>query len=158
MQWHICKHSLPKFRQYHQGYPPALGVYCGLPKAIPGVAYFLIFQRLPRIEANVNWLGLDDVANDDPVVVCVLSVTWNEAQDDSIVKTVTQSLVDRIDRATRAAGLSRDLKYLNYSANFQDSISSYGSANKRLFQSVSRKYDPARFFQTSVPGGFKLFK
>lgn len=127
-------------------------------KSIPGIAYFLIFQRLPHIQAGVNWLGLDDAANEDPLVVCVLSVTWNDAQDDSTIKTVTQNLVDHIDQATKAAGLFRDFKYLNYAASFQDPISSYGATNKGHLQSVSRRYDPTGFFQNSIPGGFKLFK
>ena len=127
-------------------------------RAIPGVAYFLIFQPLPSIRPGLNSLGLDDVATEDPLVLCELSVTWDLAKDDSIVKLATQSLVDRIDQATKAVGLFRNSKYLNYAASFQDPISSYGLASRSFLQSVSRKYDPTEFFQKSVPGGFKLFK
>ncbi|KAL8824244.1 MAG: hypothetical protein Q9191_005192 [Dirinaria sp. TL-2023a] len=127
-------------------------------KAVSGVAYFLIFQRLPLIQTGVNPLGLDDAVHDDPMVVLVLSVTWTEAQDDATVKTVTQALIERIDQATKAAGLFREFKYLNYAAGFQDPIASYGSKNVGFLQAVSREYDPTGFFQRSVPGGFKLFR
>ena len=70
-------------------------------KKVAGIAYFLVFQRLPAILPG-NSLGLDD--SDNLVVLC-LSVTWGQVQDDQTINTVTQALIDRIDKATKAAGL-----------------------------------------------------
>ena len=123
-------------------------------KDIPGIAYFLIFQRMPVVEPG-NALGLED--SNDPLVLCLLSVTWTQAQDDATVNSVTQALIKKIDEATKAAGLFNGFKYLNYAASFQDPISSYGPASKAQLQAVSRKYDPKGFFQVGVPGGFKPF-
>lgn len=122
-------------------------------KKIPGIAYFLIFQRMPLIEPG-NALGLEDI--DDPLVLCLLSVTWTHVGDDAMIKSVTQALIETIDQNTKAAGLFHRFKYLNYAAPFQDPISSYGPASKANLHAVSNKYDPEGFFQTGVPGGFKL--
>ena len=70
---------------------------------------------------------------------------------------VTQGLLGQIETATKAAGVFNAFKYLNYAAGSQDPISGYGAASKSNLQSVSKKYDPSGFFQTGVPGGFKLF-
>ena len=102
-----------------------------------------------------NALGLEDV--DDPLVLCLLSVTWTQAQDDAIINSVTQTLIEKIDQATSAAGAFHGFKYLNYAAPFQDPITSYGPASKAQLRAVSKKYDPEGFFQIGVPGGFKLF-
>ena len=123
-------------------------------KNIPGIAYFLIFQRMPVVRPG-NALGLED--SNDPLVLCLLSVTWTRAQDDATVNSVTQALIEKIDESTKAAGLFNKFKYLSYAASFQDPISSYGSERKAQLQAVSKKYDPEGFFQAGVPGGFKLF-
>ena len=123
-------------------------------KNVPGIAYFLIFQRMPAIKSG-NALGLEDA--DDPLVLCLLSVTWTQAQDDATINSVTQILIQKFDQATKAAGLFQRFKYLNYAAPFQDPISSYGPASNAQLQAASKKYDPEGFFQTGIPGGFKLF-
>ncbi len=123
-------------------------------KNVPGIAYFLIFQRMPLV---IPGNALDLEASDDPMVLCLLSVTWTRAQDDATINGVTQTLIEDIDRNTKAAGLFHRFKYLNYAASFQDPISSYGPVSKVQLQAVSKEYDPKGFFQTSVPGGFKLF-
>ena len=123
-------------------------------KDVPGIAYFLIFQRMPAIRPG-NALGLE--GSDEPMVLCLLSVTWTRAQDDTLINSATQTLVNKIDQATKAAGLFHRFKYLNYAAMFQDVIGSYGSASKAQLQAVSKKYDPEGYFQAGIPGGFKLF-
>ncbi len=123
-------------------------------KNIPGIAYFIIFQRMPVIEPG-NALGLEGL-DVTPLVLCLLSVTWDQAEDDAMINSVTKTLIEEIDRATKAAGLFHRFKYLNYAAPFQDPIGSYGPASKAQLQAVSKKYDPEGFFQAVVPGGFKL--
>ena len=46
--------------------------------------------------------------------------------------------------------------YLNYAAEWQDPIGSYGAANVGRLMSVSRRYDPTGVFQELVKGGFKI--
>ncbi|KAL9124410.1 MAG: hypothetical protein Q9217_006252, partial [Psora testacea] len=123
-------------------------------KTIPGIAYFLIFQRMPVTKPG-NALGLE--SSDDPLVLCLLSITWTQAHDDATINSVAQTLIEKIDQATKAAGLFNGFKYLNYAGHFQDPIGSYGPASKAQLQAVSKKYDPEGFFQAGVSGGFKLF-
>ena len=52
--------------------------------------------------------------------------------------------------------LLHKFQYLNYADPSQDPLGSYGDENVARLREVSRKYDPAGFFQAQVPGGFKL--
>lgn len=124
-------------------------------QAIEGIQYFLIFQRLPAVEPG-NSLGLSPSAGTQ--VLCLLSVTWTNAEDDEFINGIAKSLFNSIERTTKAAGVFNEYNYLNYAANFQDPIGSYGRASVTNLQRVSEKYDPKGFFQTVVSGGFKLPK
>ena len=46
--------------------------------------------------------------------------------------------------------------YMNYANPEQDVIGSYGSENVEFLRRTALKYDPEGFFQTRVPGGFKV--
>lgn len=102
-----------------------------------------------------NSVGLE--ASDGPLV-CLLSITWNSSEDDALVNSVATSLSGRIVTATKAAGLFNKYQYLNYAANFQQPIFSYGNASNVELRRVSEQYDPNGLFQTVVSGGFKLSK
>lgn len=127
----------------------------GLIKAVAGIQYFLIFQRIPAAIPG-NSLGLK--ASEGPLVLCLLSITWNLTKDDALINNVAKNLIGRIENATKAAGLFNEYQYLNYAAKFQRPILSYGAASNAELRRVSKKYDPTGLFQTAVPGGFKLVK
>ena len=121
--------------------------------AVEGIQHFIIFQRIPaKVQGNSLGLG----SSRDPLVLCLLSITWNNVEDDKLVYRVAETLISTIEQATKTAGLFNKYKYLNYAANFQDPISSYGNESVSRLRQVSAKYDPKGFFQTGVPGGFKL--
>ena len=124
-------------------------------KAVDGIQYFLIFQRVPAVEPG-NSLGIS--SSEGTLILCLLSVTWTKAEDDKLINAVAENLFDDIESTTKTAGVFNDYKYLNYAASFQDPIRSYGNASVANLQRVSKKYDPSRFFQTVVGGGFKLPK
>ena len=123
-------------------------------QAVIRIQHFLIFQRVPAVVPG-NSLGLE--ASEGPMVVCLLSITWNLTKDDALINSVAKNLIGRIEIATKAAGLFNSYQYLNYAANFQQPILSYGNVSNAEFRRVSKKYDPTGLFQTVVPGGFKLF-
>ena len=102
-----------------------------------------------------NSLGLNPSGG--PLVLTLLSITWNDAKDDALIDRVAKDLISRIEVLAKAAGLFNEYKYLNYAANFQNPIASYGPASLENLREVSRKYDPTGVFQDRVPGGFKLF-
>lgn len=102
-----------------------------------------------------NPLGLDpDMGS---IVSIALLMYWNsKSEDERVLGTFRRALEDmKKDAASRSTLI--DFTYMNYSANFQDPISSYGAENSKHLQSVSRKFDPEGIFQTGVPGGWKLF-
>jgi hypothetical protein len=122
---------------------------------VENILYSLILQRLPAtIPGNDNSLGLGSSAVFD--VLCLLSVTWTNAADDTLIYDTTQALIQKISQATKAAGLFNKFEYLNYAASFQDPLDGYGTTNVNDLIAASKKYDPRGFFQTAVPGGFKL--
>ena len=119
------------------------------------IQYGIIFQRLPAtVPGADNSLGLGPNAVND--VLCLLSVTWTDEKDDALIYSTTQKLIDQIAAATKTAASKKDFQYLNYAAYFQDPIKGYGAANVAALKDTSKTYDPLQFFQTAVPGNFKL--
>lgn len=53
-------------------------------------------------------------------------------------------------------GKAAELVYLNYAFADQDPLGSYGPENVKFMKDVAARYDPEGFWQTRVPGGFKL--
>src|SRR5436305_13761866 len=129
---------------------------------IPGIKYSLTFQPIPpaitskSATIGVNSMGLDPA--DGPLVLVLLSATWNLTSNDDAVISAAKKLFDDIDEAAKAKGVFNKFKYLNYAAKFQDPIDSYGSVNKANLLAVSQKYDPKQIFQLAVPGGFKIIR
>lgn len=109
-----------------------------------------------------NSLGLEfAIANGNNVtsslILCLLSNYWSDAADSPLVIATTQSLLRQIEEASRQEGVGERFQYINYAAESQDPIASYGAASQARLRAVSRKYDPDGVFQKQVPGGFKLF-
>lgn len=53
-------------------------------------------------------------------------------------------------------GLNNDYIYMNYASAYQTVISSYGTANQKRLQSITKFFDPTGVFQELQPGYFKL--
>lgn len=129
---------------------------------VSGILWTISLQPLPpaivqKAKAQGgNSLGLDP--NGPVLVICLLSVSWKNASDDTLVVGTGKKLFSDIQKAAEAKGLFNRFEYLNYAASYQDPINGFGPQSKEHLQAVSRKYDPTGFFQTTVPGGFKLFK
>ena len=123
---------------------------------VEGITYFLVQQPLAATLPG-NSLGLE-ASSDNPLVLCLLQPAWSNARDDELIRQVVRKLIEDIETASKAAGDFVEYKYLNYAADFQDPIASYGSKNQENLKAVSKKYDPKGFFQTNIQGGFKLFR
>lgn len=100
-------------------------------------------------------LGLE--GSRDALVLCLISASWDSADQDAAISSVTKKIHDRIVAEAKRKGLWNRWIYLNYADKWQDPIGGYGPANRATLQSVSRKYDPEGLFQKKVPGGYKLF-
>ena len=128
---------------------------------VSGLTYTMLNQHLLPIVIKRtsglggNSLGLDE--SDGPLILSLLSITWAHAADDDAVTTAAKSLIEQIEYAAKNRGVYHAYKYLNYAYADQAVLEGYGQASKLFLQTISRKYDPHGFFQTRVPGGFKLF-
>ena len=127
---------------------------------VSGILWTISLQPLPptivqKAQAQGgNSLGLDP--NGPALVICLLSVSWSDASDDALVVSTGKQLFSDVQREAEARNLFNRFQYLNYAASYQDPISGFGPQSKAQLQAVSRKYDPTGFFQTTVPGGFKV--
>lgn len=64
--------------------------------------------------------------------------------------------VERVKAFAKSIGASEEFVYLPYAKALQDPLGGYGNNNVRYIKGVSAHYDPTRFFQRMVPGGFKI--
>ncbi|KAL9022688.1 MAG: hypothetical protein Q9185_000117 [Variospora sp. 1 TL-2023] len=127
----------------------------------PGLVYCLVYQPLPpaitshAASSGGNPLGLDPA--DGPQVLAILSIQWSNAANDNVINSAARKIWQQADELAARMGLVRKWLYLNYAAEDQDPLGSYGEKNLGKLREASRKYDPTGLFQTGVPGGFKLW-
>lgn len=129
-------------------------------KPIDGIVLCLTLHVLPKsllrktAELGGNVLGLEA---EEPLVSVLLLTYWKHKKDDDAIMSVLQRTLGDIEKDAEARSQRVPYVYLNYASKFQDPFTSYGEANKKFLQEVSRKYDSEGLFQKNVPGGFKLF-
>ncbi|OAG02778.1 uncharacterized protein CC84DRAFT_1166584 [Paraphaeosphaeria sporulosa] len=70
------------------------------------------------------------------------------------VKADAATLVAALDNFTAAVQLMKHLEGLTFAYDFQDSITSYGTASHQKLRKTSAKDDAEGSFQKGVPGGF----
>lgn len=111
---------------------------------VTDVIWALVLEPLPDVfyarAADSNALGLGDRTG--PLVVAALSITWRNAQDDKLVSTTADKLLDAIAKEARQLGGLDPFIYLNYAGQFQDPIRSYGAESVSRLRQIQQKYDP----------------
>jgi FAD/FMN-containing dehydrogenase len=126
---------------------------------IPGIVWSLSLEPLPPSiyarHANTNSMGLPDTPDGESLVVSQLSVSWDNEEDDETVERVARALVEGIERDAKALDAYEPFLYLNYAAEWQDPIASYGGESVERLRSVSREVDPRGVFRDGVKG-FKI--
>jgi len=121
---------------------------------IAGLQIALLLQPHPVSDGR-NSLGLPPGGED--IVMSVITVSYSDKASDGVVRERLQVIVKTHEDILRKHEVYIPWKYLNYADKLQDPIASYGQEVKARLQAASQKYDPYGFFQTGVPGGFKLF-
>ena len=120
-------------------------------------------QPLPSYFADIgvqkggNMLGLDRKPRNR--LYFALAVTLTSAESVKQQPQVLEKLlaaIERIKAFAEAVGAGEEFVYLPYAKALQDPLGSYGADNIRHMKKVSRQYEPTRFFQRMVPGGFKI--
>ncbi|TVY16612.1 Bifunctional solanapyrone synthase [Lachnellula arida] len=126
---------------------------------IPGIVWGIAFESLPSAiygrHAEINALGLTE-RNDTSLMIVLLSITWNEADDDDRIDKEAKELIGTLEQELGSLGVLDPFVYLNYAASWQKPISSYGEANVKRLHGIQEEYDPHRVFTDYVSGGFKL--
>ncbi|KAG8162865.1 hypothetical protein KVR01_007343 [Diaporthe batatas] len=127
-------------------------------KDINGLTWTVSLEPLPpqiyQRGAADNALGLADRSGTR--VVCLLSQAWSDQADSERATAASAALVGAIEKAARELGAHDPYIYLNYAANWQDPISTYGAESVKQLQELRAKVDPEGVFTRLVPGGFKV--
>ena len=127
---------------------------------IQGIIWALAFQPLPRsvtTNRNVKDRNVLGLRRSPPLVIVVLSATWDNDRDTSHIVETARALLLQIEEAAKRAGKYNGYKDMSYADQDQDPVSGYGMKNKKYLESVSKTYDRDRVFQKACSGGFKLF-
>lgn len=103
-----------------------------------------------------NSLGLADTKG--PFIICLISLTWDSATDDTSLVGDANKLILDIEMKAKARNVFKKFKYLNYANVNQPVVEGYGAGNVVRLRAVSKLYDPRGIFQQAVPGGFKMFR
>lgn len=126
----------------------------------PALNFQIVYQPLTVHTAKQSELtggasfGLDDLTENH--CLYVVTLRWSNATLDGVFESLVRELMTAADTIAQEMGLYHRFKYMNYAASWQNPITSYGESSVSNLTTVSERYDPFRFFQTRVPGGFKL--
>ncbi|UPX11163.1 uncharacterized protein EKO05_0001785 [Ascochyta rabiei] len=119
-----------------------------------------MFQAIPTsfskhsVEKGGNVLGLDKET--DNVVMLLYDIAVKTPELEVLAREKLQASGQAMkDYAASLDGLV-DFTYLNYADRSQDPLHGYGAENVAKIRAAAAKYDFERFFQTRVPGGFKI--
>jgi hypothetical protein len=92
----------------------------------------------------------------DHFAVADYYVAYKNVEEDEMVESFLQSLIEKVEDKTKAAGLYRHFYWLNTSGIKQQPFGpSLAKSTLRDMTATSKKYDPKGVFQNLVPG-FKL--
>lgn len=101
-----------------------------------------------------NALGLDP----SKVYLCYAQVVeWIGSAYDEAVASWVQKTQEKINKATKEAGVYDPFNYMGDAAGFQSTFPGYREENHKRLQAIAKKYDFHGAFQTLMPGGFKVF-
>ncbi|KAL4802130.1 putative oxidoreductase [Aspergillus unguis] len=127
-------------------------------EGISGLSWSISLEPLPPAiyarNLHSNSLGLDDTSG--ALVITLLAATWSDAADDAKIEKAARDLFDGIEEDARRLKMYHPFKYMNYAAEYQDPIASYGKESVEFLKKVRREYDPHGVFHKDVPGGFKI--
>ncbi|KAL4778617.1 hypothetical protein BJX76DRAFT_366114 [Aspergillus varians] len=125
---------------------------------ITGINWSISLEPLPPSiyarAAAKNALGLSDAT--DALVVVLLSATWDDEKDDARVEHAARVLFDGMEEDSQKLDSYEPFLYMNYAAQWQDPIASYGRGSVERLRRVARGVDPDAVFRVKMPGGFKI--
>ena len=139
----------------------AFSAYLPRVAGVDGLYYALTFQPLPLALLKAsgarggNSLGL--VREDGPLAIVQLLAHWQSPGDDNTIISAGRRFINLVNAIAQGQGQASQFRFMNYAYKGQEVIQGYGEEAGWALRATSRKYDPEGFFQTGVPGGFKLW-
>ncbi|KAL6233355.1 hypothetical protein BDW75DRAFT_191822 [Aspergillus navahoensis] len=125
---------------------------------VRGIVWSISLEPLPPAiyarEPTKNAFGLSNTTG--PQVVALLSVSWEDEADDEKVRNTARSLFEGIEEDARRLDSYEPFLYLNYAADWQDPIASYGEESVEMLRRVSRDVDPKGVFREGLPRAFRI--
>ncbi|KAF2730743.1 FAD-binding domain-containing protein [Polyplosphaeria fusca] len=103
-----------------------------------------------------NILGLDRIAGNAILWTCGVGILNGDEAALAVAKMELNALSAALKARSIQKGADVDFVYLNYAEGMQDPLGSYGEENVAFLKGVASKYDPNSWWQTRVPGGFKV--
>lgn len=90
--------------------------------------------------------------------VALLTVLWENADDDDRMNAFAQVWVKKSTATTKDTGKHHPWLYINYASTDQDPFLSYGEANLQKLRRIQREIDPQGVFTSEglCRGYFKL--
>lgn len=118
----------------------------------------LVMQGITQGQINAmrknggNPLGIKD----GPLYLFHIGTWWETpADDDQRFEFITRVFTRIMDEAKKR-GLESEYLYMNYAAEFQRAIPSYGKDNVARLKKIQAAVDPTKVFEKLQPGHFKL--
>lgn len=99
-----------------------------------------------------NPLGI----NDGPLYLFHIGTWWDDASQDDVYFDFITRVFTRIVAEAKKRGLESEYLYMNYAAEFERAIPSYGEENVARLKKVQKAVDPTKVFEKLQPGHFKL--
>ncbi|KAL4999586.1 hypothetical protein BDV10DRAFT_184218 [Aspergillus recurvatus] len=118
-----------------------------------------LYQPLPGFFAEIgrkkggNVLGLDEGRD---YILDLLWLTWDHVDDTALFDWVGKMFMGELDDFAQSAGGDYPYDYLNYAADSQNPLRSYGEENLDFLKTLAKEPDPQGIFQTQLHGGFKV--
>lgn len=124
----------------------------------------VVYQPLPSYLSSIrrgnrgpgNILGLDRLKSNVIVWNAGIAVINGDDAALAVAGAELNALTAKLKSFAQEGGLLVDFVYLNYADTNQNPLGSYGSDNVLFMKEVAKKYDPDGFWQSRVPGGWKL--
>lgn len=132
--------------------------------AAPDSEFNVLIQFQPVTQSIVdhsmakggNIMNLEAIVADGPVIMWLVALTVDTAENQEILLPMGQQFVKDINDDTNAQGTNKNWNYLNYAWADEDPISTYGTESIEFLKKVAGEYDPTGVFQHLRQTGFKI--
>ncbi|KAH8690132.1 hypothetical protein BGW36DRAFT_67618 [Talaromyces proteolyticus] len=95
-------------------------------------------------------------AEDGPLFLFSITITYTDPADDVKIKTVAQKVMSRAKALGKEMGLHLPFQYKNYADGDTDVYAGYGTENRQKLKDIQKKYDAAGVFSRLQSGSHKV--